>query len=227
MKNELRFAFFDVDDTLIHIKSMFDFYHFWCYEVWHRPQLHDDFEAAFARMFSEGRTREELNSAYYRYFTGVVPQLLDSAGSDWATDRLARPEDLFVAPVVEELQRLQGEGVIPVFVSGSFNALLEPIARTLEVPHILATNLEVGEDGLYTGNIMAPQTIGMGKALAVQGFLQHHVASPSRCYAFGDDLSDLPMLNVVGHPVAVGTGTVLAERAATANWPVIATSELS
>jgi len=33
MKPKLCFAFFDVDDTLIRIKSMFDFYHFWCYEV--------------------------------------------------------------------------------------------------------------------------------------------------------------------------------------------------
>ncbi|WP_280568388.1 HAD-IB family hydrolase [Chromohalobacter sp. 296-RDG] len=224
MKNEIRFAFFDVDDTLINIKSMFDFYRFWCYEIWHRPEMHDDFEATFSRMFLEGCAREKLNSSYYRYFTGVDPQLLDRAGADWATDRLTRSNGFFVAPVVEELQRLQSEGITPVFISGSFHALLEPIARTLEVSHILATKLEVGVDGRYTGNIIPPQTIGMGKALAVQDFLQHHAASPRCCYAFGDDLSDLPMLNVVGYPVAVGAGTILAERAATENWPVIATS---
>lgn len=223
MNTEIRFAFFDVDETLIKIKSMFEFYHYWCYKVLLRPDMHDDFETEFSRMLLEGRTREELNRSYYRYFTGVDPQMLNRAGADWAMERLEHPDDFFIAPVIEELQRLQREGITPVFISGSFHALLEPIANSLKAPHILATKLEIGEDGLYTGNIISPQTIGMGKALAIQNFLQQKDTSPQHCYAFGDDISDLHMLDVVGYPVVVGTGSSLAKHAAIANWRVIAT----
>ncbi|MDP4557196.1 HAD-IB family hydrolase [Halomonas meridiana] len=224
MSTEFRFAFFDVDETLIKIKSMFDFYHFWCYKVLLRPDMHDNFEAEFSHMLLEDYTREELNRSYYRYFTGVDPKMLNQAGAHWALERLEHPDDLFIAPVIEELQRLQGEGITPVFVSGSFHELLEPIANSLKAPHILATKLEIGEDGLYTGNIISPQTIGIGKALAIQNFLQKKDTSPKHCYAFGDDISDLHMLNAVGYPVVVGTESSLAKHAAIANWRIISTS---
>lgn len=227
MQSEFRFAFFDVDDTLIRIKSMFDFYRYWCHQVLQRPELHDIFEENFAHMRAVGRSREELNRAYYRYFAGVEPEIIYRAGAGWAAAHLECAEDFFVASVLAELQRLQDLGVVPVFVSGSFAALLEPIALWLGVPHIITTQLKVGVDGLYTGEIAPPQTIGMGKALAVQEFLRRQSTSPSSCYAFGDDISDLPMLDVVGHPVAVGTGTSLALHAAEVSWPVIVTSSVS
>lgn len=224
MKSEARFAFFDVDDTLIQIKSMFDFYRFWCLEIMEQPRMHLEFETDFSRMLSEGYKRESLNYAYYRYFNGIDPESLYRAGAAWAKKHLIHPEFFFFTPVVKELMRLQKKGITPVLISGSFHAVLDPIASELNVPHVLATELEIGEDGLYTGNIIHPQTIGQGKAVAVQAFLNNHFVSPRRCYAFGDDLSDLPLLRAVGYPVTVGNGTALTEYAVGANWPVIKTS---
>ncbi len=44
---------------------------------------------------------------------------------------------------------------------------------------------------------------------------------PADCFAYGDDLSDLPMLLEVGHPVVVGGHTGLAQEAGLRGWPVL------
>lgn len=213
-----RFAFFDVDDTLIHIKSMFDIFRFWALDWLEDPDRLALFEADFAWMRAAGQPREDLNRAYYRYFAGVEPRRLAAAGQVWASRRLAAPERLFVASAVSELGRLRREAIDPVLVSGSFEAVLRPVADHLKVKHILATTLLIGADGRLSGEIGAPQTIGAGNAIAVHNFLARHEADAAACVAFGDDMSDLPMLRAVGTPVVVGTDTPLTRHADTERW---------
>ncbi|OXT01651.1 HAD family hydrolase [Notoacmeibacter marinus] len=220
-RSSRRFAFFDVDDTLIHIKSMFDFFRFWTLDWLEDPDRLALFEADFAWRRRAGQPREDLNRAYYRYFKNLEPDRLTEAGQAWAARWLAAPDRLFVASAVSELRRLQGEGVEAVFVSGSFDAVLQPLADQLDVTHSLATTLLIGHDGRFSGEIGEPQTIGAGKADAVRAFLAHHEADASLCYAFGDDMSDLPMLRSVGTPVVVGSDSPLARHATSQSWKTL------
>ncbi|MGJ3265595.1 MAG: HAD family hydrolase, partial [Salinarimonas sp.] len=214
-------AFFDVDDTLIRIKSMFDFFRYWS-----RVQRGDEallarFEADFARMRGAGVPRTDLNRAYYQYFAGVRPDELEAAGTNWAAMRLAGADRLFLPESCRLLDQLRTSGKAPVFVSGSFAAILEPIAARLGVAHILATTMLVGPDGRLTGGIGVPQTIGAGKADAIALFLRRTGVDPAVCVAVGDDMSDLPMLEAVGSGIAVGEGTALAAHARARDWPVL------
>lgn len=218
------FAFFDVDDTLIRIKSMFDFYRFWALEYHRDPLILERFDAHFSKMREAGAPREELNRSYYRFFSGVHPAELEEAGSAWARPRLSAPQSLFVPAAVCELTRLKSDGVPPVFVSGSFKAVLAPLGQHLGVSHILATTMVTGPDGHFTGEISEPQTIGEGKAVAIRSFLDHHDADAEQCFAFGDDLSDLPMLKAVGKPCAVGQDTSLARQAEIEKWRILPTA---
>ncbi|GGK30746.1 HAD family hydrolase [Salinarimonas ramus] len=218
---EPRFAFFDVDDTLVRIKSMFDFFRF--FAAIHRGSetLLARFEAEFARMRADGLPRTELNRAYYRWFAGLAPAELAHAAEVWGERRLRDPARLFLEEPVQLLGRLREEGYAPVFVSGSFPEILAPIAAHLRVEHVLSTRLIVGEDGLLTGEIDAPQTIGEGKAEAIRLFLAEVGGDAGACVAVGDDVSDLAMLDSVGAQVAVGEGGALAEVAHARGWPVI------
>ncbi len=105
-------------------------------------------------------------------------------------------------------------------MSGSFPAVLAPLAQRLGVDHLLATTLEsVG--GRYTGEILPPQTIGAGKADAIAAFLRSKEAEAQDSYAYGDDISDLPMLEAVGHPTVVAGDCTLLAHAHRAGWPVL------
>lgn len=61
------------------------------------------------------------------------------------------------------------------------------------------------ESGVLTGELVGPPMIGEGKRRAVRALLARRPAiDPGDCHAYGDHVSDLPMLQEVGHPTVVG-----------------------
>lgn len=213
------FAFFDVDDTLIDVKSMLSFQVFWYAS---RP---DDGERErylrdIEQHLHERASWEELNRRYYHYFAGRKVVEVEQAGQAWFRWQTESRDDFFHSGTLAELRWHQKEGREPVFVSGSFPALLQPVADQLGVRQILATRMEVAGDS-YTGEILPPQTIGTGKAEAIRMFLGAVGGNSEDCYAYGDDISDLPMLQAVGHPRVVSGGRGLVECARERGWTVI------
>jgi phosphoserine phosphatase len=82
----------------------------------------------------------------------------------------------------------------------------------------------VVEDGKYTGDI-AFYCYGEGKAQAIrelaarEGYLLEH------SYAYSDSITDLPMLDLVGHATAVNPDRALRKEATTRGWPVLTFSK--
>lgn len=212
----LSYAFFDVDDTIISLKSILSFQDFWF-----AYKQDDEGRAQFARMIATVAREHESWEIVHRnlalsFATRWAAEVETVAGL-WFTHVEAAVPSLYHAPVVAQLRHHQRQGVPPVFVSGSFPPLIAPIARRLEVSHCLATNLEIVE-GRYTGRVLPPQTIGQGKADAMRDFMAVYGVDPQECYAYADDISDVPMLQMVGHPVAVLGGRGLEAYARTAGW---------
>ncbi len=214
-----RYAFFDVDDTLIAVKSMFSFQDFW-YDRVGDAAGRAAFEEEMTRLRGEDAPWELLNRRYYAHFAGRAVTEVEDAGEAWFQHLETTVPGLFHAPIVAELRRHQVAGEEPVFVSGSFPALLAPVADRLGVHHTLSTTMEIAA-GRYTGGILPPQTIGAGKATAVRNFLDQRGVPAAECFAYGDDISDLPMLALVGHPRVVSGGRGLAAHAATVGWPIL------
>lgn len=212
-----RFAFFDVDETLISMKSMFDFFPFWCAEN-ATPQLAREFERGFAHARATGVRREELNRQYYRFFRGASLADLVAVGRAWFESRFREGRSPYLASTVSQLRAHQREAVAPVLVSGSMLPLLSPIAIDLSVEHCLCTQLLLDGEQRLTGEIGHPQTIGAGKAIALVAFLRERGAMASDCFAYGDDCSDLPMLEAVGTPIAVGSAEDLLAFAHLRGW---------
>jgi HAD superfamily hydrolase (TIGR01490 family) len=223
MRNSKGYAFFDVDGTLISVKSMFSFMEFfrleWCGDAPSR-RAYEDFKNEMREMALRGCTREAINLRYYEHFRGVEIEQLRRSGRAWFERIRLHGRSLLLSGIVERLGEHRDEGIAPVFVSGSFVEVLAPLAETLGVAHILATRL-VTEGGRCTGAIMPPQTIGKGKADAVLSFLADAGASADRCHAYGDDISDLPMLECVGHPHPVLGDPSLIAQARQRGWEVL------
>ncbi|MBK5933699.1 HAD superfamily hydrolase (TIGR01490 family) [Rhodovulum imhoffii] len=212
----MAYAFFDVDDTLIRTKSMFAFFRFWAEDWQQDPALLRRFEEHFRLARARGVPREQLNRDYYRFLAGVELDRLEAAGRQWARGVIG--EALFFPAAVAQLRARMRQAIDPVFVSGSFEPVLRPIAEHLGVRHILCTRLDVRLDNCLTGEIGRPQTIGQGKAEAIAQFLSTRRARASDCWAYGDDISDVPMLESVGHPVAVGQDAALCGKAQNMGW---------
>jgi HAD superfamily hydrolase (TIGR01490 family) len=103
-----------------------------------------------------------------------------------------------------------------VIVSSSGSAVVEPIGAMLGADRALATRMVI-EDGAYTGEIDF-YAYGDNKAVAVTELAQEVGYDLAASYAYSDSVTDVPMLQVVGHPVAVNADRGLRKVAEENGW---------
>ena len=141
---------------------------------------------------------------------------------EWVTDHEILPN---LRPEMREaLARHRAEGQRVALLSGTFQPLLEVVAARVGVDGAVGTPL-ARRDGRYVGKITPPLGVGAGKAERLRGYL----AGPGRgidlseSFLYTDAIADAPVLEMVGHPVAVYPDARLAALAAERGWPVIGT----
>ncbi|MGJ6121781.1 HAD-IB family hydrolase [Mycolicibacterium sp. Y3] len=113
--------------------------------------------------------------------------------------------------------KLCGRDVVVVSASGE--EIVAPIARALGATHAMATRMVV-EDGKYTGEV-AFYCYGEGKVDAIRELAASEGYALEHCYAYSDSVTDLPMLEAVGHPTVVNPDRALRKEATSRDWPVL------
>jgi HAD superfamily hydrolase (TIGR01490 family) len=105
-------------------------------------------------------------------------------------------------------------------VSASPVEIVSLFAEEMDMTGGLGT---VGEivDGAYTGNLAEPFCYGEGKADAINKVAAEMGYDLSQAYAYTDSAGDLPMLEAVGHPVAVNPDRTLETIAFHRGWPIV------
>jgi HAD superfamily hydrolase (TIGR01490 family) len=93
------------------------------------------------------------------------------------------------------------------------------IARRLELSGALGTVAE-SENGVYTGRLVGEVLHGDAKAAAVQALAEREGLDLARCSAYSDSINDLPMLSLVGRPVAVNPDSALRAEAKQRGWEI-------
>jgi HAD superfamily hydrolase (TIGR01490 family) len=148
----------------------------------------------------------------------------------WSRDQLreiARETvDEVVAPLVfaEALFIIDDHlrhGRLVVIVSSSPEEIVEPMAAHLRVDRVIATKAAVDDTGHYTGE-MKFYAYAEGKADAMRELAEREGISLEDSFAYSDSHTDLPMLEAVGHPLAVNPDRELAKIAADRGWEVLA-----
>lgn len=95
-----------------------------------------------------------------------------------------------------------------------------PAARELGIEQVLCTEMEV-RDGELTGHVQGEPLWRTAKADVVRAFATVHGADLAQSYAYADAAVDRPLLEAVGHPVAVNPDPRMAIDATERNWPVL------
>jgi len=116
-----------------------------------------------------------------------------------------------------ELHRALGHEVI--IVSASPEEIVIPLARYLGVDTTIASRAELDDAGRYTGEI-AFYAYGPFKAAAVAEHAGGHGIDLAQSYAYSDSITDAPMLELVGHAVAVNPDRLLGQLARTEGWEI-------
>ena len=105
-------------------------------------------------------------------------------------------------------------------VTASPIEIVASLSEELGMTGAIATVAET-VDGVYTGELSEPFCYGPSKADAIKRVAVREGYDLDLCYAYSDSLSDLPMLEVVGHPVAVNPDSGLEAVARTRGWPIV------
>ena len=105
-------------------------------------------------------------------------------------------------------------------VSAAPVEIVEPLAQSLGMTAGIGTRSAI-VDGFYSGELTGPLVYGAGKVAAMQEIARWDGLDLGQCYAYSDSASDLPMLEAVGHPVAVNPDGRLARHARDHAWPIV------
>ncbi|MCS3921053.1 HAD-IB family hydrolase [Fervidibacter sacchari] len=106
-----------------------------------------------------------------------------------------------------------------VLVTGGADFTVAPLARWLSADLLAAKLEEV--DGKFTGRLVGKPLIGVGKADAIKTYAGEKGIDLQSSYAYGDSVSDAPMLECVGNPVAVNPDRKLRRLAMERGWRIV------
>ena len=123
--------------------------------------------------------------------------------------------------MLEEVYAHQDAGRPTFIVSAAGDELVQLLARILYMDGGIGTSYEVGEDGLFTGDLGGAFMYGEGKVEAMRRFAAEHDIDLARSFAYSDSASDLPMLRAVGNPVVVNPDDRLTRIAREEGWRVM------
>ena len=111
-------------------------------------------------------------------------------------------------------------------ISASPIEIVEPLAVALGMTGGIGTRGEV-DNGVYTGRLDGPFCYGEGKAEAISLLAAERNIDLANSWSYSDSMSDVPMMELVGHAVAVNPDSELSQLARHKGWPVVVFAQRS
>jgi fatty acyl-CoA reductase len=154
-----------------------------------------------------------LRHFYRRYEGAPVARLAGDAEELWSELLLTKA---FPAGIrrVREHRRL---GHRTLLITGALDIVIEPLRPLFD--DIMCASLGT-KGGRYTGELLSAPPTGEARALLMADYARVEGLELTESVAYADSASDLPMLEAVGHPVAVNPETKLAAIARKRGWHV-------
>jgi HAD superfamily hydrolase (TIGR01490 family) len=223
-------AFFDLDGTLCteHVWQAFSKY----FNEHHRRRLLlNAFMVTHLSLWPLYRLGLLSREWFFRLWIKNMPWLLVGLRPEeaqeifrWVTDQALIPS--LRPEVAEMLRKHQAEGHLVVLVSGAFEELLACIGERLGVQHVVGTRLAL-RNGRYSGRAIracfGPDKVALLTELLMKRGLEVDL---SHSFSYGDGIFDVPVLELVGNPVAVYPDSQLRDYASQRGWQIIGEPKL-
>jgi HAD superfamily hydrolase (TIGR01490 family) len=158
-----------------------------------------------------------------------IRQSMLEVSAGWDRDEVRAIVEETLTDVIEPLIYAEAQSLISLhraagdriwLVSSAPSEIVEPLAAMLGVDGAIASKAEIDELGRYTGKIEF-YAQGEGKATAIRALAESHHLDLDESSAYSDSVTDLPMLETVGHPFAVNPDRALAKEAKERGWEIL------
>lgn len=223
----LPLTLFDLDHTLLDGDSDV----LWCGFLMDRGVLdRAEFEPRNRRMERDYKAGTVSPHEFCEFY---VSTLAGRTRAQWEPLRRAYV-DTVIAPRIgraahDLVERHRSAGDLVVLSTATNRFLTELTAVHLGLPHLIATECELGADGRFTGRAAGTLNMREGKVTRLHEWLAQQRLDLRDCDAtfYSDSINDLPLLRAVRYPVAVNPDLRLAAEAAERDWPVLNLRDLA
>jgi HAD superfamily hydrolase (TIGR01490 family) len=212
-------AFFDVDNTIVVGASIFHFAKGLAARKFFSTRDLSKFIWQQVKFRAGGEGHENIAQARESALAFVAGKKVDeivALGEDIYDDALAG-RIYSGTRALAQLHLDAGERVW--LVTATPEELAQIIARRLHLTGALGTRSEQ-QDGAYTGRLVGDLLHGEAKAAAVRELAEAEGLDLAQCAAYSDSINDIPMLSLVGRPVAVNPDSALRDEARRRGWEI-------
>ena len=162
-------------------------------------------------------SRNVFNEFFFQSYKGESEDRLRYFAEE-LFEEVLRPAIFDGTPdLIEKSKKLGHEQII---VTGALDFSVAPLASYLGIDVFAANRLEF-VNGYATGRLLPPVMASATKATWIREYAEGNNINLSKSYAYSDSISDLPMLSIVGHPVAVSPDFRLKQTAQQHDWAIL------
>jgi len=217
-----RLALFDLDHTLLPIDTDRHWIDFLARNGWAGdPKIVQAKNHELMEKYSAGTLKIEESAEFMLSFLTLhTPFDLARFHEQYMHD-VVRPSirDEAVSLVSKHLE----QGDLCCLVSATNEFVITPVARAFGIPNVIGTVPEY-KNGRYTGKVTGTPSYQGGKVTRVNEWLARMdltLADFTETWFYSDSQNDVPLLEVVSHPVATNPVPPLRELATEKGWPVL------
>lgn len=211
-------AIFDLDNTLLGGDSDY---------LWGRYLIEQGlvdgeyYERENRRFYEEYKVGTLDIHEFLRFSLKPLSQHAMASLHEWRKNFIQEKIEPIMLPAARALlQQHRDQGHVLLIITATNRFVAEPIAARLGVEHLLATEPEV-KQGRYTGNVSGIPCFREGKVENLKLWLKATGMNRASSWFYSDSLNDLPLLEMVTHPIAVDPDDTLADHARMRGWPII------
>ena len=219
-------AIFDLDGTLFtghlwiglakhHLKHKLKRFSVYAYVASHMP------------LWLAGKLRLIKEGTYKSIWGQDMPFLLKGLKSDKVVEIYKWIADYYLVPllrtdILDLVKRHKKRGHLTILLSGSFDDFLQVVRQKLGMDFAVGTKLEV-IDNVYSGRIVKPMGFGINKVKLLKNLISEANLDVDlgKSFAYADSISDAPMLEITGNPIATYPDTELLNLAKQRGWQII------
>jgi HAD superfamily hydrolase (TIGR01490 family) len=211
-------AIFDLDNTLLSIDSDHAWGEFLLEQGAVDPEAYREANDRFMADYDAGTLD------IHAFLAVALQPLVNNSPEQlaaWHQQFMASKIEPHILAKGEELvarHRTRGDTLLIVTATNRF--ITGPIAERLGIDHLIAVEPEV-VDGRYTGKVSGTPSYREGKVKRLEEWLADKDLTLDGSWFYSDSHNDLPLLELVDHPVAVDPDDTLREVAEQKGWRII------
>ncbi len=214
-----KLAIFDLDHTILKCNSDHSWLDYLINKGFIKKEEYFEQNAEFQKKFREANVNyKEYYEFTIQYLRNKSDDYISNIRSDFMKEIIEPSINIYALRLIHKHYEKDDELLL---ASGTTSIIADPIAKRLEFQNVVCTKCEQ-KNNIYTGKIEDPPSLGEGKLINVQTWMQNNGFSNFNGTTFySDSILDMPLLEKVEKPVAVNPDKELLRVSQDLGWEII------